>query len=129
MGMDRQRSSRLIDPVGGMQYPAIEFAFVLDIPSAVVVKLWLVIDLRFVVLFGDLGLKVRVAVLQVEQVDRVGAQARQISYSIVTTDRFGRYVVMAWAGLVNLSCWQLQRAQAIYKPRWDNGGLVDSTCR
>ena len=25
---------------------------------------------------------------------------RRVSYSIVTTDRFGRYVVMAWAGRV-----------------------------
>lgn len=29
----------------------------------------------------------------------------RVSYSIVTTDRFGRYVVEAWAGRVNLSCW------------------------
>ena len=53
----------------------------------------------------------------------------RVTYSIVTTDRFGRYVVMAWAGRVNLSCWQLQRAQAIYKPHWDNGGLVARACR
>ena len=53
----------------------------------------------------------------------------RVSYSIVTTDRFGRYVVMAWAGRVNLSCWQLQRAQAIYKPRWDNSGLIAAACR
>ena len=52
----------------------------------------------------------------------------RVSYSIFTTDRFGRYVVMAWAGRVNLSCWQLQRGQAIYKPRWDNGGLIASAC-
>lgn len=53
----------------------------------------------------------------------------RLTYSIVTTDRYGRAVVMAWAGGVNLSCWQLQRAQAIYKPRWDNGGLIASACR
>jgi len=52
----------------------------------------------------------------------------RVTYSIVTTDRFGRYVVMAWAGRVNLSCWQLQRAQAIYKPHWDDGGLVAAAC-
>ena len=52
----------------------------------------------------------------------------QLSYSIVTTDRFGRYVVEAWAGRANLSCWQLQHGQAIYKPRWDNGGLIASAC-
>ena len=53
----------------------------------------------------------------------------RVTYSVVTTDRFGRYVVMAWAGRANLSCWQLQRAQVIYKPRGDNGGLVASSCR
>ena len=53
----------------------------------------------------------------------------RLTYSIVTTDRFGRYVVMAWAGRVNLSCWQLQAGQANYKPRWDNGGLVAAECR
>ena len=53
----------------------------------------------------------------------------RISYRVVTTDRFGRSVVMAWAGTTNLSCWQLQRGQAIYKPHWDNGGLVAAACR
>ena len=53
----------------------------------------------------------------------------RVSYSIVTTDRFGRYVVEAWAGRVNLSCWQLQRRQGIYKPQWDNGGQVAHKCR
>lgn len=52
-----------------------------------------------------------------------------VTYSIVTTDRFGRYVVEAWAGHVNLSCWQLQRGQAIYKPRWDNGSSIQQACR
>src|ERR1044071_1689819 len=46
----------------------------------------------------------------------------RVRYRILTTDRFGRKVVMAWAGEVNLSCWQLHRSQAVYKPRWDNGG-------
>jgi micrococcal nuclease len=53
---------------------------------------------------------------------------RRVTYVIVTTDRFGRYVVEAWAGRVNLSCWQLQRGHAIYKPNWDNGRLIASAC-
>lgn len=53
----------------------------------------------------------------------------RVSFSIVTTDRFGRYFVMAWARLANLKCWQLQRSQAICKPRWDNDGLVAATRR
>ena len=51
-----------------------------------------------------------------------------VTYRLVTYDRFGRSVVMAWAGKVNLSCWQLQAHQAAYKPRWDNGGLVAAAC-
>ena len=49
-----------------------------------------------------------------------------VSYSVITTDRFGRYVVVAWAGRTNLSCWQLQARQAVDKPHWDNGGLISS---
>ena len=52
-----------------------------------------------------------------------------VTYSIVTTDRFGRYVVEAWAGRTNLSCWQLQQGQSVYKPHWDNGGLIAAACR
>ena len=56
-------------------------------------------------------------------------QFGRVSYQVVTNDRFGRRVVMAWAGRVNLSCWQLQRGQAIYKPKWDNGGMIRRACR
>jgi len=52
-----------------------------------------------------------------------------IRYKIVTTDRFGRKVVMAWAGRTNLSCWQLQHGQAVYKAHWDNGQLAGRECR
>lgn len=51
-----------------------------------------------------------------------------VRYRVVKRDRYGRAVVMAWAGPVNLSCWQLARGQAIYKPRWDTGGLVAREC-
>ena len=52
-----------------------------------------------------------------------------VRYQVVTLDRFGRSVVMAWAGRVNLSCWQLQHGQAIYKPKWDNGAMIARACR
>jgi endonuclease YncB( thermonuclease family) len=52
-----------------------------------------------------------------------------IRYQPVTRDRYGRQVAVVWAGRVNLSCWQLQRAQAIYKPKWDNGRLIARACR
>lgn len=60
---------------------------------------------------------------------REGLRFGPLRYQVVTFDRFGRSVVMAWAGSVNLSCWQLERAAAIYKPKWDNGGLVARECR
>jgi micrococcal nuclease len=49
-------------------------------------------------------------------------------YRVVTVDRYGRSVVVAWAGGINLSCWQLERGQAIYKPQWDNGRLIGHEC-
>jgi len=53
----------------------------------------------------------------------------RLRYEPVTTDRFGRTVAVVWAGKVNLSCWQLQRAQAVYKPNWDDGGIIARDCR
>ena len=52
-----------------------------------------------------------------------------VRYRAVTVDRFGRTVAVVWAGSTNLSCWQLQRGQAVYKPNWDNGSLIGRTCR
>jgi micrococcal nuclease len=52
-----------------------------------------------------------------------------LRYEPVTRDRFGRTVAVVWAGKVNLSCWQLQRVQAVYKPHWDNGGIIARDCR
>ena len=57
-----------------------------------------------------------------------GVSLGRITYRVVTIDRFGRSVVLAWAGRTNLSCWQLQRREAVYKPQWDNGGLVRQSC-
>jgi len=52
-----------------------------------------------------------------------------VRFQTVTIDRFGRQVAVVWAGQVNLSCWQLQRKQAIYKPKWDNRRLVARACQ
>jgi len=46
----------------------------------------------------------------------------------VGTDRYGRTLAMVSGPRGDLSCWQLQHRQAIYKPRWDNGGRVASLC-
>jgi hypothetical protein len=52
-----------------------------------------------------------------------------IRYRSLTVDRYGRTVAVVWAGPVNLSCWQLQQRQAIYKRNWDNGGIIGRECR
>jgi micrococcal nuclease len=52
-----------------------------------------------------------------------------VRYQPVTVDRYGRQVAIVWAGRVNLSCWQLQQGQAIYKANWDNGGIIARQCR
>ena len=59
---------------------------------------------------------------------RAGVGAGPFRYRVISRDRFGRSIVMAWAGRTNLSCWQLERAQATYKPEWDDGGLVARAC-
>jgi endonuclease YncB( thermonuclease family) len=53
----------------------------------------------------------------------------QVRYQSVTVDRYGRTVAVVWAGRVNLSCWQLEQAQAIYKPKWDNDGIIARDCK
>jgi endonuclease YncB( thermonuclease family) len=44
------------------------------------------------------------------------------------TDRYGRTLGSLTADSGNLSCWQLDHHQAIYKPRWDNQMKVARTC-
>ena len=44
------------------------------------------------------------------------------------TDRYGRTLALVSAGGVDLGCWQLSHGQAIYKPRWDNGGALARIC-
>lgn len=51
------------------------------------------------------------------------------SYRVVTWDRFGRAVVIGWAGAVNLSCWQMRQRQAVYVERWDTGRRIARECR
>jgi endonuclease YncB( thermonuclease family) len=56
-------------------------------------------------------------------------QLGPIRYQPITRDRFGRQVAVVYAGRVNLSCWQLQAGEAIYKANWDNGGIIGRECR
>lgn len=43
-------------------------------------------------------------------------------------DHYGRTLAMVAGDSGDLSCWQLGRRQAIYKPAWDNGGRVAHAC-
>ena len=47
----------------------------------------------------------------------------------VGSDRYGRTLAMVLGRGGDLSCWQLARNEAIYKPKWDNGGRVAKACR
>ena len=46
----------------------------------------------------------------------------------VGTDRYGRTLAPVRGRGGDLSCWQLAHSEAIYKPRWDDGGRVASMC-
>ena len=59
---------------------------------------------------------------------QMGVGMGAVRYQTVTRDRYGRAVAVVTAGGQNLSCWQLRRGQAIYKPNWDNGGRVARAC-
>lgn len=52
-----------------------------------------------------------------------------VSYHPITHDHYGRTVAIVRAGSVNLSCWQLEHEQAIYKPNWDTGHFVRRECQ
>jgi micrococcal nuclease len=67
---------------------------------------------------------------QVSRHSLVGAvRSGRVTYRVVTYDRYGRSVAVAWAGSVNLSCWQLRKGHAAYVARWDNGRLIAAACR
>lgn len=50
-------------------------------------------------------------------------------YQRVGQDRYGRSLVMAWAGGTNLACWQIRRGYAEYVAKWDDGRRVAKACR
>lgn len=51
-----------------------------------------------------------------------------ITFKRFGTDHYGRTLALVSAGGTDLSCWQLSRRQAIYKPRWDNGRQLARIC-
>lgn len=46
----------------------------------------------------------------------------------VATDHYGRTLALVQAGNTDLSCWQLARGRAIYKPYWDTDGQLARIC-
>lgn len=53
----------------------------------------------------------------------------RVSVQRVGQDRYGRTLAHVYANGRNVACEQLRRRQAIYKPRWDNGGELARECR
>ena len=46
----------------------------------------------------------------------------------VGQDRYGRTLATIGSANGNVSCWQLERGQAVYKPQWDDGLRVARSC-
>ena len=59
---------------------------------------------------------------------QIGATNGPVRFLPVAIDRYGRTVAVVTAGNLNLSCWQLEQGEAIYKPAWDNGGRIAKSC-
>lgn len=58
----------------------------------------------------------------------VQALAGHLTIERAGEDRYGRTLALVAGDSGDLSCWQLSRGQAIYKPAWDNGGRVAHAC-
>lgn len=56
------------------------------------------------------------------------ALAPPLNIRRVGYDRYGRTLALVSGSRGDLSCWQLKRRQAIYKPNWDNGGRLTAIC-
>lgn len=59
---------------------------------------------------------------------RTAMSRGSLSIRRVGTDRYGRTLAMVAARGRDLSCWQLEHRQAIYKPQWDDGARVMHAC-
>ena len=55
-------------------------------------------------------------------------KGRKLQINRVGTDRYGRTLGVVYAAGVNLSCHQLDSGNAIYKPKWDEGGVIGREC-
>lgn len=46
----------------------------------------------------------------------------------VGQDRYGRTLALVSGGRGDLSCWQVSRGRALYKPNWDDGRQLSQLC-
>lgn len=56
------------------------------------------------------------------------AMVGELRIERVGEDRYGRTLATLRGAKGDLSCWQLARKQAAYKPEWDNGMRIARTC-
>jgi micrococcal nuclease len=52
----------------------------------------------------------------------------QVEIERIKQDRYGRWIAQVRAGGIDLSCWQIEQRQALYMPRWDEGGRTRRAC-
>jgi endonuclease YncB( thermonuclease family) len=55
-------------------------------------------------------------------------RAGPVRYRTIKRDRYGRAVAVVEAGGVDLSCSQIDRGQAAYVSKWDDGGVIGNSC-
>lgn len=62
---------------------------------------------------------------------RQGIRLGPVRLQVVGRDRYGRALAIAWAGAVNLNCWQLQAPAPTvrYIPAYDDDRRVARACR
>ena len=58
----------------------------------------------------------------------MAALAGQLTIERVGKERYGRTLAVVTGANGDLSCWQLEHKQAVYKSDWDNGLRVAQTC-
>lgn len=56
------------------------------------------------------------------------AMTGELRIERVGEDRYGRTLATIKSDKGDLSCWQLEHGQAIYKPKWDDGGRIALAC-
>lgn len=56
-------------------------------------------------------------------------QGKRVTWQKFGTDRYGRPLVMIWAGPRNLACHQLATGNARYKIQWDDGLRIKRACQ